>query len=207
LYGCNKIFLPNFTSFQQVNTTGIELNGENGKRIICLSNLKKPKNHIGLLKGFYSSALFQNGWTLHLIGKDFNDSYSNEVKEFIRIRNLLSYVFIYGVQEDVAPVLRQADIGVLSSTYEGFPLVLLEYGLSGLAVISTNVGFCPEIINLDNGLLFSPENELEFAEKLKMLAQSPEMQFKFANNLKDFVKKKYSKERIIQEAINFYEVI
>lgn len=207
LYGSKKIFVPNFTSLKQFHQNEIELKGEQGKRIICLSNLKKPKNHLGLLKGFYRSALFQDGWTLHLVGKDFNDIYSKEIKEYIKAQELLDSVYVYGLQEDVAPILKQSDIGVLSSTYEGFPVVLLEYGLSGLAVISTNVGYCPEIINLDNGLLYAPKDELELAEKLKMLASSPEMRFKFANNLNDFVKRNYSQERIIKKVINFYKEI
>ena len=58
-------------------------------------------------------------------------------------------IFIYGTCTDVNNILKQASVGILVSSYEGFPVTLLEYGMAGLTVICTNVGYCNSIVQND----------------------------------------------------------
>ncbi|MCL9805093.1 glycosyltransferase [Flavobacterium amniphilum] len=208
LFGSNHVYLPNFTVNNLSHERKVVLKGIEGKRIVCLSNLRNPKNHMVLLEGFYKSGVSEKGWTLHLIGKDNNDPYSENIKEFIRNNNLENEVFLYGAQNDVYSVLSQTTIGVLASTFEGFPVVLLEYGQSGLAVISSNVGQCPEII-LDgkNGLLFQPHDASQLAVELQKLTEDEALRVFYSSNLKSYVYQNFSGEAIIQKAIHFYKSV
>ena len=54
--------------------------------------------------------------------------------------NLNDIIQIAGSVVDTSSLLASADIGVLSSIFEGLPLSLLEYGLAGLPVVVTDVG-------------------------------------------------------------------
>ena len=103
--------------------------------LFVLANLKNPKNHFAILTAFKEIKLDDLGWTLHLVGKDYNDDYSILLKDFIRENNLENSIFIYGSKNDVQHILAQATIGILASTAEGFPVTLLEYGLAKLPVV------------------------------------------------------------------------
>lgn len=196
---CKDVFfIPNFSDLKTSEELTI-LKGENNKRIVCLANLKNPKNHLTLLTSFISSKIYKENWTLHLIGKDFNDAYSNQLKLIIKENNLENSIFIYDACQDVRFILNQATIGVLSSTYEGFPVTLLEYAQAKLAVVSTDVGFCKSLITHNfNGLLFQPLDPKELGKHFEYLAHNPEICANFATQFQKDMTIKYSKEAIIK---------
>lgn len=200
---CKHVFfIPNFSDLKKTEEKTI-LKGENKKRIVCLANLKNPKNHSTLVKAFVKSKIYKENWTLHLIGKDFNDAYSNDLKAIIKEQQLENSIFIYDACQDVKFILSQATIGVLSSTYEGFPVTLLEYAQTRLAVISTNVGYCKRLINHNsNGMLFDPLDSDNLSKHLIYLTDNPEICTNFATQFQMDIKENYSKEAIINKYLN-----
>jgi len=201
-------FIPNFTIEDNSIVDKTYLKGEINKRIICLANLKNPKNHIAILEAFCNTQLNDFSWSLHFVGKIYKDDYFYQLKSFIDENDLEESVFFYDSIEDVSFVLSQANIGVLASKYEGFPVSLLEYGHAGLAVISTYVGFCSSLIkNEYNGLLFNPEDSEELKEHFLKLAFDEELQKKLGMNLKTDILKQYSCSEIIKELIAKYNYI
>ncbi|TDW47167.1 glycosyltransferase involved in cell wall biosynthesis [Flavobacterium sp. 270] len=204
---CKKVyFVPNFILENRDISQITNLKGNDDRRIVFLANLKNPKNHILILKAFLELKLYESGWSLHLIGKDYFDSYSQIIKEFIETNSLQNHIHLYGTKNDIKYILSQASIGVLSSTQEGFPVTLLEYALEGLAVISTNVGYCSEIIQEGlNGLLFDPFNDSEAMLQLKKITNDEVFRKKIGNNFKESVVRTYSEEKVIEKLILAYE--
>lgn len=202
---CKKvIFIPNFAVKNEESKKTI-LNGEKGKRIVFLANLKNPKNHIVILKAFHDLNLKDLDWSLHLIGKNFGDSYSKHLEYFIQSNSLENHIHLYGNRTDIQNILSQSSIGVLASTAEGFPVTLLEYALANLTVISTNAGYCSEIIEDGvNGLLFDPLDESQIQEKLIGIIQDKELRGKLADNFKQKVSITYSKETVIKKLMMEY---
>lgn len=204
---CSRvIFIPNFANSQNNDEQITNLRGKAGKRIVFLANLKKPKNHILILKAFQILKLNDSGWSLHLIGKDYFDSYSDILKEFIKQHSLANNIHLYGEKIDVRYILSQSSIGVLASTEEGFPVTLLEYALEGLAVLSTSVGYCSSLIkNNFNGLLFNPLSEVEAKEQLLKLISDQDLRNKFGDNFKQSVLTDYSETLVIEKLILEYK--
>lgn len=204
---CPKvIFIPNFATFQNQSTQVTQLKGADGKRIVFLANLKNPKNHIFILKAFKDLKLNELGWSLHLIGRDYFDSYSDNIKQFIKTHSLENDIHLYEAKSDIKYILSQASIGVLASTNEGFPVTLLEYGLEKLAVASTNVGHCPVIIrNNVDGLLFNPYSDSEVQEQLKTLTEDQSLREKLGNSLNQSVLENYSEKVVIEKLILAYK--
>ena len=77
-------------------------------------------------------------------------------------------VIVLGWQTDVEKLLSAADIVLLTSDNEGTPLSLIQAGMAGLPVVTTNVGSVPEVV-LDNltGLITGLEVQ-EIADKYSM---------------------------------------
>ena len=206
LYVGDVQFLPNFTSSNEKELAVTVLEGVANKRIVFLANLHHPKNHILALQSFLASQIANEGWTLHLIGKDKKDSYSEELKNFIQQNNLQDAVFIYGSCNDVKSILRQAKVGILVSSYEGFPVTLLEYGMAGLTVISTDVGYCSTIIqNEATGYLIASNNKVQLQEVFIQIANESHKNATLAKNLNTFVKNNYAPEKVIQKIMAAYQ--
>jgi len=204
---CSKVvFIPNFATFQNESAQVTYLKGTPGKRIVFLANLKKPKNHIMILKAFYELKLNELGWSLHFIGKDYFDSYSETLKTFVKSHFLEDYIYLYGDRNDIKFILSQASIGVLASTEEGFPVTLLEYALGNLPVVSTNVGYCSLVIKDGfNGLLFDPSSDSEAKNQLLKLIENDLLKKMLGDNFKQSVMKDYSKEVVIEKLIAAYK--
>jgi glycosyltransferase involved in cell wall biosynthesis len=202
---CKKVvFIPNFASIKD-KSRQTTLRGTENKRIVFLANLKNPKNHIAILKAFDDLELKKIDWTLHLIGRDYEDDYSKALKDFIKSNSLENHIHLYGNRSDIQYILSQASIGVLASTDEGFPVTLVEYGLAGLPVVSTNAGYCSEIIDDEvSGLLFDPLNQLEIEKKLIKIVENESFRNRVARNFEKQVIKNYSEEIVIEELIKAY---
>jgi glycosyltransferase involved in cell wall biosynthesis len=201
---CKKIRrVANFTSIPQEDEITF-LKGTDVKRIVCLANLKAPKNHFFILESFYESGIHHLGWTLHFVGRDFNDAYAQQLKDYIQEKELASKVYFYGSCADTHHILKQAQAGILGSTYEGFPVVLLEYGLAELAVIATDVGYNSHLIQMNETGWLIPSNEKATAVKAFVdLANNPKKSNTLARNLNTLVLAEFSKEKVVQELIEF----
>ena len=200
----NSIKLDNFPQFINKSKT-TKLNGKDNKRIVILASLRKVKNHLNLLEAFNSIHIKYPDWTLHFIGKDFNDSYSKKIKQFILQNGLEKSVFLYGLCLDIEYILKQTTIGVLSSNSEGLPVSLLEYGLAKLPVVVTNVGECSKVIeNGKSGLIVEKENSNVFAKALEEYILSVDKRCSLGNMHFKNVEKKYSQERFIIQLKNIY---
>jgi glycosyltransferase involved in cell wall biosynthesis len=202
------LFFLNFADFDQNEIKQTILKGEVNKRIVCLANLKEPKNHLLLVRAFYESKLKEKNWSLHFVGKNYSDQYYETLVGAIKDFNLDKSVYFYDSKSDVFNILSQATIGTLCSTTEGFPVTLLEYGLAKLPVIASNVGFCSElIINNHTGLLFESNNVKELTILLNKLIEDVDSRFLFSENLNRLVLEKYNKKDIINQLISLYNII
>jgi glycosyltransferase involved in cell wall biosynthesis len=201
-------YFPNFASFESVDFEKTVLKGEEGKRIICLANLRDPKNHQILLMAFHKLNFQKQGWSLHFVGKNYQDAYSENLTNLVKELHIEESVFLYDAKSDIENILSQATIGVLCSTYEGFPVTLLEYGLVKLPVICSNVGFCSEvIINYTTGLLFDPTNSNDLALDLERLINDIALRNSLSTQLNNLVESNFSKEKIVTNLISIYNTI
>lgn len=193
------VYIKNFLSSES-EEEGLKLKGDQDFKIICLANLRPQKDHLNLLKAFRKlTGLADKELSLHLIGKDLEDEYSWQVHQYIGEHDLKN-VHIYGEQDGVGSILRQGDLGVLSSSSEGLPVALLEYGRAGLPVVCTNVGQCEEVIG-SFGKLVEPEEPNALTKVLLQYVNNEQQRIEDARNFKQKVLSEYSEEKIIPQVI------
>ncbi|GEC73457.1 Glycosyltransferase involved in cell wall bisynthesis [Flavobacterium flevense] len=195
----NVIYLPNFALIEKgVGYQQTILAGQVGKRIVCLANLRPQKNHFLLTAVASMLKESHPEWSFHLIGKNFQDSHAHRLKENIKQQQLENHVFLYDSCSDIAGVLEQVQIGILTSDSEGLPVALLEYGLHKKAVVLTDVGQVAAVIeNNNNGFLVPSNDVMLFYNRLVELIENETLQETFAKQLHEKVMKHFSSKAVI----------
>lgn len=202
----NVIYLPNFPVKEVDQEAKTVLNGIEKKRIVCLANLRPQKNHFLLLDIAKKIKISHSDWTFHLIGKDFEDDYSKEIRKNIKEHGLIDHVFLYDSREDVFNILNQADIAVLTSKSEGLPVALLEYGQSQKPVVVTNVGDIPFIIrHQENGMIVPDLNIEAFYNSLVKCIEDGELRISLGRKLFETVSEKFSEKAVLKKYLNWMQ--
>ena len=115
---------------------------------------------------------------------------------------------MYGSQQDVASIILESTIGVLSSLSEGMPVALLEYGWFSKPVVVTAVGDIPLVIeNNKNGFLISDADKQEFYQAILKLIENKKVQEDFGNALHLSVEKQFSTNKVIATYLNWLQNI
>ena len=203
----NVIYLPNFP-IKEMNVFDHTILKEiAGKRIVSLANLREQKNHFLLLKVAKKLKNYNPDWTFHLVGKDFDDAYSFQIKKLIKEYHLEQNVFLYGSKQDIENILNQASIAVLTSQSEGLPVALLEYGLYQKAVVVTNVGEIPTIVQHGkNGYIVTTNNSDMFYQSLVNLIENETLRVEFGKALYDRIQAEYDAESVIKKYLKWLQI-
>lgn len=200
LRATNVLYLPNFVVAEKKIALITQLKGNEGKRIICLANLRVQKNHLLLLEVAQKIKQTHPDWSFHLVGKDFKDAYSKHIKEQIIEKKIEDTLFLYDSCSDITAVLQRVQIGVLTSISEGLPVALLEYGMNKIPVVVTNVGqIASVVIDNSNGFLVPSNNKDLFFNRLCELIESEQIRNKLAENLNQKVVNEFSAQVVIKK--------
>jgi len=199
------LILKNFVELKANEQLASPLHGLSGKRVLCLANLRKEKNHLALINAFMNSIKNHPEWTLHLVGRDAHDAYSTSIHDCIHRLKAQENIFVYGSRSDVSAILEQCDIGVLVSIFEAEPLSLIEYGMAGLPVIATDVGKCSEILDGNGILLQRVDNELTPA--FERLFSNEDERDALGKRFRESVEKTYSQEATMKKLLPIYKAL
>jgi glycosyltransferase involved in cell wall biosynthesis len=205
LWSSNIVYFPNFI-IDSVSPEKQILKGSEGKRIICVANLRPQKNHELLIDAANIIKEQFPDWTFHLFGKDFEDEYSAKLKQKVKDLKLDEVVYFYGTTNSVGSALEQCEIAVLPSLSEGLPLAVLEYGVYKLPVVATNVGEISKIITSEKEGIIVASNDLkEFAAAIEKLIVSKKNRAEMGLALYTKVQLNFSENAIIKEYILWLE--
>ena len=132
-------------------------------KIISVGRLVDQKNQLTILKAIN---IIKNLYPVRvvLIGRGI-DLY--KIKNYIKSKKLSKIVKIFYTSNPF-PYIKQADLFILSSKYEGLPNVLLESIVLKKMIISSACPTGPKEILLDGkaGLLFKVGNYIELSQKI-----------------------------------------
>jgi glycosyltransferase involved in cell wall biosynthesis len=134
-------------------------------KLIAAGRLEPQKGFDLLLEAFASVAAKQQDWTLDIFGRGTR---RESLEQSVVDLGLAGRVRINAPTDRLGERMRDASVFVLSSRYEGFPIVLLEAMAAGLAVVSFDCPTGPSEIVADGttGLLVPAEDVAALAAAL-----------------------------------------
>jgi glycosyltransferase involved in cell wall biosynthesis len=153
-----------------------------------------------LLEAFKDFAFVNKDWRLVVIGP-IEDAFQSCIKEYFELYpNLIDRVLFTGAITDriaLEDKYNSAKIFVLTSRFEGFPLVFLEAIRSGCTIISSSIASAYDITDNEKyGALFPVGDAKTLAKELDKAVNNV---IKLKNDCKDiqqFAYEKYSWSKI-----------
>lgn len=176
-------FCPNGIADATIEKKTCNKKGFGRFNILFLSNMMKEKGVVILLEA--CKILRDRGldFECHFVGS-WSDITGPMFDKFLQQLELREIAFAHGPKygEEKAPYFERADVFAFPTFYhnEAFPLVNLEAMSYSLPVISTAEGGIPDmIVDGENGFLIPSRNASLLADRIEVLAKSPETSAKF----------------------------
>lgn len=174
-------------------------------RIGMIARMRTVKNHAVFLRAAARLRRSSERTEFVLIG---DGPCRSELEALTYHLGLADKVTFMGERLDIAKVLANLDVSVLTSSSESLPNAVTESMAAGLPVIATRVGGIPEIIvHRKTGLLVSPEDEVELAEALKHVVSDRDARLGLARSAYEYASRHFRVDQIRDEYQRLYGVL
>ena len=114
-------------------------------------------------------------------------------------------VTILGWQSDIEKILSAADIVVLTSDNEGTPLSLIQAGMAGIPVVTTNVGSVPEVVLHGVTGLVTTLDVQAIADTLEKLFFDTDLRRRLGHNAQEFTLANFGVARLVRDHETLYK--
>ncbi|MCD7741494.1 MAG: glycosyltransferase family 4 protein [Ruminococcus sp.] len=132
----------------------------------------------------------------------------DNVRQYAVMNGFSDSLEITGWVEDPQKYIRQFDVAMLLSRWEGFGLVIPEYMLEGKPVVATSVDAIPYIIeNNSNGLLVDADDYKEAAKAVIRLSRDKELYNRIVENAAKDVRIRFDVRRVAREHESLFQEI
>lgn len=131
-----------------------------------------------------------------------------EIQEYVKLNNMEKDVIFAGQWQNVAEVISVMDICVLSSNWEGFGNVVVEYMIMGKPVVATRIGGIQEIVvEGETGFLVNLHDPADMADKILKLLQDKKLREKMGRLGKKRAETLFNMNRWVNEIMNVYSKV
>ena len=185
---CIPNFIPN------ISDKTSELNN---KILISVGRLEKQKGYdtlIGICSKFLSK---YPEWKLKIFGEG---NLKKELQVQIEKFKLENQILLMGTTDKIEEEYLKSDVYIMSSRFEGFPMVLLEAASYNLPIISFDCPSGPSDIieNGVNGFLIKNFNEEEMQRKIEILMKDESLRKEMSKNGKEKIEE-FSKDKVLKK--------
>lgn len=171
---------------------------------LMVARLEPVKGHKIALHAFAKILKTKENCQLLLLG---DGSLRKELLAMVKALNIENHVHFLGHRHDTEQFYRLANITLLTSFSEGFPLVLLESAREKTPVITTNVGSVGELITNESfGWKVNPGNVDELVNAMKKAIHFDEkgMLTSIGEQLYTFASTQFSLKTFAETIYNVY---
>lgn len=171
---------------------------------LAVGNLREPKDYPNLLDAFRSLALAGRRPRLVIAGSGPLERELRTQTEGMGIGHAVEFL---GSRTDIPELLAAADGYVMSSSWEGTPMALLEAAASAVPIVATRVGGNPEAIEDGvSGLLVPAKDSSSLSQAMQDVMSMPaQLRLVMGNAARRRVETLYRLERVVDKWENIYE--
>jgi glycosyltransferase involved in cell wall biosynthesis len=161
-----------------------------------IGRMVPSKNPIAIVQAFKS--LLPTVAQLLMVG---DGPLLDDVRDFVVRNGLQSRVEVLGPRNDICDILNGVDVLVMASEWEGLPMIILEAGARGVAVIAPPVGAIPELLSDGCGYICEVLN-LEL--KMQQVCDNLNDAVAVGLRLKEKIEKNYSIDLAVDKHLQIY---
>lgn len=193
----NVYVIPNPLTKQYTSVSTLK-----NKVVVAVGRLVPQKNLASLIRVWRKVADVHPDWILQIWG---NGSLHDELENQIVEQKLYGKVMLMGYADDVMEKMSRASVFALSSSYEGFGLVIVEAMSVGVPVVSYACPAGPRDIIEDgaDGFLVNNGDEDTFADKICYLIEHEEERARMGK-MALAKSKKYDVDIIVKKWVDFF---
>ncbi|MBD3860531.1 glycosyltransferase family 4 protein [Bacillus sp. 28A-2] len=187
------------------------------KRLKQKSSIKRPKDKKVIIfsgrlvdqKGVHHliSALnelkkVRKDWVCWIVG---NGDYQSELKAQSKNLNLEEDILFFGKRDDTPYLLENSDIFVLPSLLENQPLSVIEAQIAGKAIIVSDAGGLPEMVEDGVTGLITPAGDTNaLFKKINLLLDDESLRQRLGSNAKKWGMTHWSMDKGVKNLIDIY---
>lgn len=170
---------------------------------LAVGRFEEAKDYPSLLRAFKRAAEVRNDAVLLIAGQG---TLFEEIKGIAYSLDLAKKIRFLGVRRDIPELMSAADAYVMSSAWEGLPMVLLEAASCELPIVATDVGGNGEIVLQDiNGYIVPPRDPEAIASAmLKMMSLSEEERKAMGRAGRAHIEANYSLDHVVDRWEELY---
>lgn len=170
---------------------------------LAVGRFEVAKDYPNMLRAFGEVAGREPRAVLLVVGRG---SLQEETKALAEQLGLGAKVLFLGVRQDVPELMSSADGYVMSSAWEGMPMVLLEAAAAGLPIVSTRVGGNHEVVrDEESGFLVPARDSGALARAmLRLMELSPEQRRSMGQLGHEHVRRHYGLQRVAEQWEGIY---
>lgn len=193
----NVVVIPNSLPFTSEHPARCE-----NKRLIAVGRMEYQKNFPELLTIWSQLAPSYPDWTLHIYGSGWM---LDGLKQLAQDLDIATQVSFHGAVANMEEAYRSSSIYVMTSHFEGLPMVLLEAQASGLPIVSYACPSGPKDIITDgvDGYLVPSYDQESFKQRLQSLMDDESLRKQMGASANK-ASLRYNVEPIMQRWINLF---
>ncbi|HJQ84440.1 MAG TPA: GT4 family glycosyltransferase PelF [Candidatus Binatia bacterium] len=174
-----------------------------GRRVVAqVGRLSAQKDHPTFLRAAALVAAELPDVDFLIVGEGEERKELEALAARLRVADRLHFT---GLVHDVPALLRGVDALALTSTYEGFPNVVVEAMATGAVAVATDVGGCRELITpQETGLLVPPRAPAAVAAALLRVLRDPALARRLALAARRHVETHLAVERMAERTAGAY---
>ena len=136
------------------------------------------------------------------LASDHADAIDGALAEVAANPSLKRRVHLLGQRDDIADLLRAADIFTLPSHREGMPRSIIEAMMTGLPVVASDIRGCrEEVVDGETGLLVPAENSARLKDALGRLIGDAELRRAMGSAGRERAAALYDENRVIRRQL------
>ncbi|WOD42904.1 glycosyltransferase [Hwangdonia lutea] len=201
----DSILIYNYVLAQSIETAfgKHQPNNANFKYVVAVGRLVKVKRFDLLISSYAKSNLPKNNIKLFILGEGPE---RGNLESLLKILGMEDMIELKGFHNNPYGFIKQAQALVMSSKYEGFPMVLIEALALYTPMVSFNCESGPsEIIQHNkNGLLVENQNSELLIKAMNTLLLNEELYKDIKHNMAK-TPNKFSEDNIVEQWINLIE--